>query len=137
MSGQPPASLVFFGKLPCSSARSARFWLVLLACLVQLWVPARYRHAPATTPYAIAHAIKDYGSTIVNVDAEKPSFPCPLHSTPPNSHHGNSSPPCNNGDCPFCPCPGCAPMHAAMGILSQEAAQADYAPLISAFAPPP
>src|SRR5262249_53692087 len=88
-------------------------------------------------PYAIAHAIKDSGSTIVSVDAEKPSFPCPLHSTRAKSHHGNSSPPCNNGDCPFCPCPCCAPMHAAMGILSQEAAQADYAPLISAFAPPP
>jgi hypothetical protein len=118
----------------------ARLSLVLLACLAQLWMPAQRRHAPGFTTHAMVSgaAAEASGLAQASFDAGQSSVPCPLHSTHASTEHGNAPPPCNNGDCPCCAfCPCCALMHAAMGILPQELARADYAPLISTSAATP
>ncbi|MFZ3328650.1 MAG: hypothetical protein WA231_23415, partial [Methylocella sp.] len=40
-------------------------------------------------------------------------------------------------DCPFCPCPCCSHVNAAIGILPQAAARAAYAPQFSTIIAPP
>ncbi len=114
--------------------------LVLLACLAQLWMSAQYRHTPGFAAHAmVSRAAAEASSlTLGSIDAGQPGVPCALHGAHASSHQGNGLPPCNNGDCPCCPfCPCCAAVHAAMGILPQEMARADYAPFVSTFAAPP
>jgi hypothetical protein len=120
--------------------RPLRLWLVLLACLAQLWMPVQHGHAPGFATHAMASSAVVQGSdtTLVSIDEGQTGIPCALHGTRASADHGNNPPPCNNGDypsCAFCPC--CALMQAAMGIFPQELAHAGYAPLISAFAATP
>ncbi|MGH6811493.1 MAG: hypothetical protein ACREDM_03830 [Methylocella sp.] len=109
--------------------RAARCCLVLLACLAQLWLlPAQ---AARSTVTAARSAV-----TAASFDAGQSSVPCAVHGTRPSD--GNTPAPCPHGDCPFCPCPCCCShVHAAMGILPQEAARAAYAPPFSTIAAPP
>jgi hypothetical protein len=123
-----------------SLARTARFCLVLLACLGQLWMPAQHRHAPGIAMHTMVSgaAAEGSGPTLVGIGAGQKGVPCALHSTHASTEHGNAPPPCTNGDCPCCAfCPCCALMDAAMGILPQELARADYATLTSTFAAAP
>ena len=139
-SGEPPASRAFFFSLSCacSSTRVVRLWLVLLACLAQLWMPAQSRHAPAFAAHTIAYGAAATGLTIVSVDGGQSGIPCPLHGPRPSSHDGNGPSPCDHENCPCCACLCCCSfMHAALGILPQETARAVFAPLLATIAVPP
>jgi hypothetical protein len=119
--------------------RAVRLWLVLLACLAQLWMPVQHRHAPGFAAHAMVSgaAAEASGLMQASFDAGQSSVPCPLHSAHASSHDGNAPAPCN-GDCPCCAfCPCCALMHAALGILPQELARVDYVPLVAKFAATP
>ncbi|MGH6834627.1 MAG: hypothetical protein ACREC9_03565 [Methylocella sp.] len=74
------------------------------------------------------------GVTAASFHAEQSGVPCAVHGTPASAN-GDGPAPCNHDNCPYCPC--CAPIHAAIGILPQEAARAAYAPPFSMIAPPP
>jgi len=76
------------------------------------------------------------GFTPARFDAGQSGVPCPLHGTHATSHDGNGPAPCHHGDCPFCPCPCCSHVYAAMGILPQETSRAAYAPPLSATVAP-
>jgi hypothetical protein len=103
-------------------------------------MPVQHRHAPGFAAHAMVSgaAAEASGHTLASIDAGQAGVPCPLHSAHGSFHDGNGPPPCNNGDCPCCHfCPCCSLVHAAMGILPQELAHADYAPLVSRFATTP
>lgn len=119
--------------------RVARFWLVLIACLAQVWVPAQNWHARAFTSYSIAYASapEASGSPQASFGAGQSGVRCPLHGTRASSHDRNGAPPYDGSDCPFCPCSCCAPANAAMGILPPDTTGADCAPLVSTFAATP
>jgi hypothetical protein len=119
--------------------RAARFWLVLFACLAQLWLPAQQGHALGFAAHSMAYgaAPEAPSFTQANFDAGKPGAPCPLHGVHASRHDGSGTPPCHHCPCcPFCPC-CCAPIHAAMGGLPQEFARPDYVPFVSRFSAPP
>jgi len=100
----------------------------------------QHGHAPGFATHAMASSAvaQRSGTTLVSIDKGQTGVPCAFHGAHASADHGNSPPPCNNGDCPSCAfCPCCALMHAAMGILPQELAHAGYAPHISAFAATP
>jgi hypothetical protein len=120
-----------------STTRTARFCVVLIACLAQLWMPVQRPHAPGFPAQSVDYgaAATANGPEIVSIGAGQ-SGPCPLHGTHAGSQNNNGPAPCP--DCPFCPCPCCAPLHAAIGILPQEISRAGYAPSFSeATRPPP
>jgi len=78
------------------------------------------------------------GAAPASLAARQSGVPCALHGARASPDYGTNSPaPCPNGDCPFCPCPCCAPLHAAIGILPQVAARTEYAPSFSAISLPP
>lgn len=116
-------------------ARAARCCLVLLACLAQLSAPAQHRQMPGFAAHSIVTAARS-SVTPASLHAEQSGVPCAVHGTRAGNGSGNA-PSCPQGDCPFCPCPCCASLHAAFGILPQEAARAAYAPPFSTIAPPP
>ena len=122
-------------------ARAARYCLGLLACLAQLSAPAQAGHPPAIAAHSIIHkagADAAAGVASASVAAAHSGVPCALHAARAGPDKGTSSPaPCPNGDCPFCPCPCCAPLHAAFGILPQEMSRATYASSFSEIALPP
>jgi hypothetical protein len=108
--------------------RAARYWLVLIACLAQLWMPAQHRHASFA-----AHAMElnssgaSSGLALPGIGAEKSDVRCSQLGAISNSHDGGApAPPCQHDDCPCCPL-----VHAAIGILPQEAAWVVFAPLLS------
>ncbi len=90
---------------------------------------------PGFAAHSTVAAVRS-GVTLASFDAGQSSVPCALHGTRASSNGGDGPAPCPHGDCPFCPCPCCAPIHAAIGILPQEAARAVYAPLLSTTAAP-
>ncbi len=121
----------------CGSTRAVRFWLVFLACLAQLWMPAQHRHAPGFASHSTAFTTVATGSglTLASFDEEKSRVPCAHHAS---SHDGNGPSPSDHDNCPCCACLCCcALVHAALGILPQEALRPAYAPLIAAIAAPP
>jgi hypothetical protein len=121
--------------------RAARFCLVLLACIAQLWMPAQHRHAPGFAAHSADYDTATTGSgvTPARFDAGQSSIPCAVHGTRASSNGSDGPAPCPHGDCPFCPCPCCCShVPVAIGILPQETARAAYAPLLSAtVAAPP
>jgi hypothetical protein len=121
----------------CGWTRAVRFWLVLLTCLAQF---AQHWHAPAFAAHSMAYATAAAGSGVrlANVDAGQLGVPCAVHGARANPNDGgNGGAPCPCRDCPFCPCPCCAPLHAAIGILPQEMSRAAYALPFAKVAPPP
>ncbi|MGH6839356.1 MAG: hypothetical protein ACREDT_11270 [Methylocella sp.] len=99
----------------------------------------QHRHMPGFAAQAIVHeaAPSSTGVTAASFHAEQSGVPCAVHGTRAGDGNGNGNAPCcPHGDCPFCPCPCCASLHAAIGILPQEAARAAYAPPFSTIAPP-
>ena len=128
----------FLLSCTCSSTRVVRPWLVLLACLAQLWIPAQSRHAPAFATHTIAYSAAATGLTIVSVDEGQSGDPCPLRGPRPSSHDSNGPSPCDHENCPCCACLCCCSlMHTALGILPQETARAVFAPLLATIAVPP
>jgi hypothetical protein len=129
------------GSSAMSLARAARFCLVLLACLAQLSAPAQRLHAPgfaAQAAQAMVHEAGANGSAAITPGiAAQSDVPCPFHSARAKPLDGGNGAPCHHHDCPFCPCPCCAPVHVALGILPQETARAAYAPPFSTLPPPP
>jgi hypothetical protein len=119
-----------------SPPRAVRFWLALLACLAQLWMPVQHGHAPSFPAHSITYGATGTRLKIVNVDGEQSGVLCPLHGPRASSHDGNAAPPCHNDNRPCCPCPCCAPVSATIGILPQEA-RAAYEPQFSAAPAPP
>jgi hypothetical protein len=119
-----------------STTRAARLCLVLIACLAQLWMPAHRPHAPGFPAQAMSYgaAATANGPETVSIGARQ-SGPCPLHDTHAGSQNNNGPAPCP--DCPFCPCPCCAPLHAAMGILPQQISRIGFERPFSEAAPPP
>jgi hypothetical protein len=129
-----------FSRSPARGwTRAARICLVFLACLAQLWMPAQHRHPPGIAAHSVVHEIAagSSGVTPASLDAGQSSVPCAVHGTRASPHGGGGPAPCHDGDCPFCPCPSCSHVYAAMGILPQETARAAYAPPLSAIAAPP
>jgi hypothetical protein len=129
-----------FSRSPARGwTRAARCCLVLLACLAQLWMPAQHPHTPGIVAHSVVHetAASSSGVTPASFDAGQSSVPCAIHGNRAGSNGGDGPAPCHHGDCPFCPCCCCSQLHAAMGILPQEAARAAYAPPLSAIAAPP
>jgi hypothetical protein len=130
-----------FSRSPARGwTRAARICLVLLACLAQLWMPAQHRHAPGVAAHSMVFdsAATGSGVTPASFDAGQSGVPCAVHGTRASPNGGDGPAPCHHGDCPFCPCPCCSHVQAAMGILPQETARAAYAPsTLSAIAAPP
>jgi len=93
---------------------------------------------PGFAAHAMVHEATPSGTgvTAASFHAEQSGVPCAVHGTRAGNGNGNA-PCCPHGDCPFCPCPCCASLHAAIGTLPQEAARAAYAPPFSTIAPPP
>ncbi|MGH6936495.1 MAG: hypothetical protein ACRED2_10000 [Methylocella sp.] len=122
-----------------SFARAARFCLVLLACLAHLSTPVQHLRVPAFAAQATVHGAGANGAadTTRGSIAAQSDVPCPFHSAHAKPPEGGNGAPCHHGNCPFCPCRCCAPLHAAMGILPQATARAALAPPFSTFAPPP
>jgi hypothetical protein len=123
-----------------STTRAARFCLVLIACLAQLWMPVHRPHARGFPAQSVGYGAPATanGPEIVSIGAGQSGVPCPLHGTHAGSRDGNGPPPCNNGNYPCCPCICCSPAHGAMVILPQETARTAYdAPLFSTIAAPP
>jgi hypothetical protein len=124
-----------------SLARAARFCLVLLACLAQLSTPVQHLQAPAFAAQAAQAMVHETGGNgaadTTRGSITQSDVPCPFHSAHAKPPEGGNGAPCHHGNCPFCPCPCCVPMHVAMGILPQETARAAHAPPFSTFAPPP
>jgi hypothetical protein len=89
--------------------------------------------------HSVVHetAANSFRVTPASLDAGQSSVPCAVHGARAGSHRGDSPAPCHHDDCPFCPCPCCSQLHAAMGILPQETVRAAYAPPLSAIAAPP
>jgi len=122
----------------CSSTRGARLWLVLLACLAQLWMPAQYRHAPAFAAHTVAYGAAATRFTIASLDEGQFGVPCPLHGRTVNSYDDNGPSHRDHENCPCCACLCCCSlMHAALGILPQETGGAVFAPLLSTIAATP
>ncbi|MGH6856490.1 MAG: hypothetical protein ACRECP_02320 [Methylocella sp.] len=98
----------------------------------------QHPHAPGFAAHSTLTAARS-GITPARFDVGQSGVPCAVHGTRASSNDGNGGgAPCPDGDCPFCPCPCCCShVHAAMGILPQEAARAAYAPPFSTIAPPP
>jgi hypothetical protein len=117
--------------------RAFRCCLVFLACLAQLLGAAQQlHHVPGFAAHAMAYdTAARTGVTAASFLAELSGVPCTVNGTRDGNGTGNA-PCCPHGDCPFCPC-RCSQVHAAIGILPQEAAQAAYAPPFSTIAPPP
>ena len=129
-----------FSRSSAYSWRQAvRFWLVFIACLAQIGMPAQHWLAPGFAAHSMVSDPVATGSgfTPARFDAGQSGVPCPLHGTHATSHDGNGPAPCHHEDCPFCPCLCCVHVHAAVGILLQETARTDYAPPFSRLAPPP
>ena len=130
-----------FSRSPARAwIRTARCCLVFLACLAQLLGAAQqHQHMPGFAAHAMVHeaAASSSGATPASFVAGQSGVPCAVPGTRASSNGGDGSAPCHHGDCPFCPCPCCASLHAAIGILPQEAARAAYAPPFSTIAPPP
>jgi hypothetical protein len=118
--------------------RAARICLVFFSCLAQLSMPAQHRHMPGFAAHSVVHetAAGRSGVTPASFDAGQTSVPCAIHGTPA-SPNNDGPPPCHHGDCPFCPCPCCSHIYAAMGILPQETTRAAYTPPLCAIAAPP
>jgi hypothetical protein len=129
-----------FSRSPARGwTRAARICLVFLACLAQSWMPAQHRHAPGIAAHSVVHetAASRSGVTPASFDAGQSSVPCAVHGTRSSPNGEDGPAPCHHGNCPFCPCPSCSHVYAAMGILAQETARATYAPPLSAIAAPP
>jgi len=142
----PAASLRRHRHSSRSSAKSlagaARFCLILLACLVQLSTPVQHLRAPAFAAQAAQAMVHETGAngsadTTRGSIAAQSDVPCPFHSAHAKPPEGGNGAPCHHGNCPFCPCPCSAPMHAAMGILPQATARAALAPPFFTLPPPP
>ena len=117
------------GWTPSSSkgwTRAARYWLVFIACLAQLWVPAQHRHAPFAA-HTIVASSGAAGAALSSIGAGKSDLRCSLSGAVSNSHDGGTPAPCQNDNCPCCPL-----MHSVIGVLPQEAGRVVYAPLLSA-----
>ena len=121
--------------------RAVRCCLAVVACLAQLMVAAQHHpHAPGFAAHAMVHeaASSSSGVTAASFHAEQSGVPCAFHGTRANDGNGSGGAPCcPHGDCPFCPCPGCSHVNAAIGILPQAAARAAYAPPFSTIIAPP
>jgi hypothetical protein len=130
-----------FSRSPARGwTRAARFGLVLLACLAQLWMPAQHRHTPGIAAHSMVFdtAATGLGLTLASFDAGRSRVPCAVHGARASPNGADGPAPCHHGDCPFCPCPCCCShVHAATGILPQETTRAAYAPPLSAIAAPP
>jgi len=100
-------------------------------------MPAQHRDAPGFAAHSVIYDTAASGSdlTLTSFDAGQSGVPCAVHGTRASPNGGDGPAPCHHGDCPFCPC--FSQVHAAMGILPQEATRAAYAPPLSAFAAPP
>jgi len=121
-------------------ARAARFCLGLLACLAQVSAPALGSPALTNAAHAIvANEEADGAARNTHLAASQAGVPCPHHGAKASPDHGTNSPApcCPGGGCPFCPCPCCAPLHAAAGILPQEISRANYTPFVSHVSLPP
>jgi hypothetical protein len=101
-------------------------------------MPEQHRHAPGIAAHSMVFDTAATGSdlALASFDTGKSSVPCAVHGNRASPNGGDGPAPCHHGDCPFCPCPCCCShVHAAMGILPQETAQAAYA--LSTIAAPP
>jgi hypothetical protein len=118
-------------------SRAARLCIALITCLAQLSVTAQHRPVPGLAAPAMVYDTSAAGS------GNMPARFDTAHASVPCAHHGigardsNNPVPCPCRDCPFCPCPCCAPLHAAIGILPQEMSRAAYTPRFAKIAPSP
>jgi hypothetical protein len=115
-------------------ARAARYFVVLVACLVQSWTPAEQRHAPAFAAHVIAPEPGAASSDLANASlgAGKSDIRCSRLGDPSSSDHGKAPIPCQHDNCPCC-----SLVHAAIGVLLQDAARAIYTPRLSTTVAPP
>jgi hypothetical protein len=113
-------------------ARIARCWVVLVACLVQSWTPAEQRHAPAFAAHGVALNSGAASSDLANASTETSDIRCSLLGDPSSSDHGKAPIPCQHDNCPCC-----SLVHAAIGVLPQDAARAIYTPRLSTIVAPP
>jgi hypothetical protein len=102
-------------------------------------MPAQPLQAPGIAAHSVVldTATTGSGLTPVRFDAGRSGVPCAAHRANASPDAGNGPAPCHHDDCPFCPCPCCPHVSAAMGILPQETAQAAYSSPHSAIAAPP
>ena len=127
-----------FSRSSAYSWRQAvRFWLVFIACLAQIGMPAQHWPAPGFAAHSMVSdtVATGSGNTPARFDTAHASVPCTHHGI--GARDSNSPAPCPHRDCPFCPCPCCAPLHAAIGILPQEMSRAAYTPRFAKIAPSP
>jgi hypothetical protein len=117
--------------------RAARLCIALIACLAQLSVSAQHRPVLGVAAPAMVYdtAAAGSGNTAARFDTAHASVPCTHHGI--GARDSNSPAPSPHRDCPFCPCPCCAPLHATIGILPPEMSRAAYAPRFAKIAPSP
>ncbi|MGA7655838.1 MAG: DUF2946 family protein [Methylocella sp.] len=109
--------------------RAVQYWLVLLACLAQLWMPPQHRHAPGIATQTIGLHVSAANSSL---GAGKSDVRCSLPGGGSSPHDGGAPAPCQNDNCPCCPF-----VPAAIGVLPQEAARAAYSPRLATTVTPP
>ncbi len=110
----------------------AHYWLVLIACLAQLWMPAQHRHMPfAAHAIALNSGAASSGLAPYGLGAGKSAVHCSLLGDDSSPHNGGAPAPCQNDNCPCCPF-----VPAATGVLPQEAARAAYSPRLAATVAP-
>jgi hypothetical protein len=100
---------------------------------------AQHPHTLGFAAHSVVHETAASSSRVTpaSFDAGQSSVPCAVHGPRASPNGGDDPAPCHHGDCPFCPCPCCSQVYAAIGILPQETARAAYAPPLSAIAAPP
>jgi hypothetical protein len=98
-------------------------WLIALAFLIQLLVPAGHCHSPDLSVRQSVGASGDLAASSFGT----PTVPCPRHGAKADGRNDHGPGPCHNDCC--CPC--CQLVHAAAVIAPSGTAQAIYAPLLS------
>lgn len=103
--------------------------LVALVFLAQLFAPTAHRQAPLLSASLAVQTVADDAAS--NSAAAKSAVPCPHHGAKAGGvNDGQGQAPC----CPLddCSCPCCHLFDAAaVALPPPDAAQADYAPLLS------
>ena len=117
-----------------SRTRVARFWLLLVACLAQLWMPPHDEHMRGVAAHVLSsHSdAASSGLATSSISAAKADIRCSPAGAQSGSHDGDAPAPCQQDNCPCCPL-----VHATVGILPQEAAFAGFAPLLAKTVTPP
>ena len=122
------------GTRGSSRTRVARFWLLLVACLAQLWMPPHDEHMRGVAAHVLSsHSdAASSGLATSSISAAKADIRCSPAGAQSGSHDGDAPAPCQQDNCPCCPL-----VHATVGILPQEAAFAGFAPLLAKTVTPP